>query len=492
MPSAERVTPVAAFSAGDLDPLHWLGSAASAAVGDVWKAAMIALWSAGMWVLGLAFKLIDAFTTPDLSTSGPLALILPYTFGIGAAVAVLLGLVQVGVAAIRRDGQSLGRVLIGIVQFGAVWIAYLTVAATVVTATAGLTRGLLDALLHVESFGDITASQGWPTNVNDTVVATVLGLCTVFVIFPASIGYVLIMVVREAALLILACTSPIAAAGLLSETTRSWFWRSLRWFIATVLIAPLAALVLGIGVQITRGTLATDAIVSTAARVGMAVTGCILMLIGAICPVLLFRLLAFVEPGTSSGAVMRQAWAANGGVAGVLAGRGSSHAHGSGADTAQGPGGVTQGEAAAAQMTATRFAGVGGVGGVGAAVLAKTVHGLGAAGANAAQIGSDVLSSAGVGHPAPYVGAGLGARTPGGGDGSSSTSSSGSVSTAPGGEDYGAAERGGAEMWTSDASPRDAQVASPFEPLVESSAAASSQSRAGPASRDRAGAGDGG
>ena len=27
-----------AFSLSDLNPLHWLGSAASAAVGDVWKA----------------------------------------------------------------------------------------------------------------------------------------------------------------------------------------------------------------------------------------------------------------------------------------------------------------------------------------------------------------------------------------------------------------------------------------------------------------------
>lgn len=401
MPNGPQGTRVLAFSVGDLNPLHWLGSAASAAVGDVWKAAMIALWSAGMWVLGLAFKLIDAFTTPDLSTSGPLALILPYTFGIGAAVAVLLAFVQIGAAAVRRDGRSLGRVLVGIVQFGAVWIAYLTVAATVVTATAGLTDGLLEALLHVGSFSGFTASQGWPTNVDDTVVATVLGLCTVFVIFPASIGYVLIMVVREAALLILACTSPIAAAGLLSEATRSWFWRSLRWFIATVLIAPLAALVLGIGVQITRGTLATNAVVSSAARVGMAVTGCILILIGAICPVLLFRLLAFVDPGTSSGAAMRQAFAAHGGVTGVLSGRDASSSHGSGGATAQDRGGASHGEAVAAQMTAARFATAGGVG---AAVAARTVHGLHTTGAKAALIGSDVLGSAGIGHQAPYFG----------------------------------------------------------------------------------------
>ena len=44
---------IEAFSLGSLNPLSWLGSAASQAVGDVWKAAMIALWSAGLWLLSL-------------------------------------------------------------------------------------------------------------------------------------------------------------------------------------------------------------------------------------------------------------------------------------------------------------------------------------------------------------------------------------------------------------------------------------------------------
>ena len=60
----------------DLNPISWLGDAASAAVADVWKAAMIALWSAGLWLLTLAFQIIDAFTTPDLSADGPMGAVL--------------------------------------------------------------------------------------------------------------------------------------------------------------------------------------------------------------------------------------------------------------------------------------------------------------------------------------------------------------------------------------------------------------------------------
>ena len=81
---------IVALSWGDLNPLKWLGKGAAAVATDAWKGAMTALWSAGLWILQLAFKIIDAFTTPDLSANGPLADVLPYTFAIGAMIAALV------------------------------------------------------------------------------------------------------------------------------------------------------------------------------------------------------------------------------------------------------------------------------------------------------------------------------------------------------------------------------------------------------------------
>jgi type IV secretion system protein TrbL len=413
---------VLAFSVGDLNPLKWLGSGASKLASDAWQSAMTALWSAGLWVLGLAFKIIDAFTTPDLSTSGPLAEVLPYMFAIGGFVAGLMALIQIGVALYRRDGESVARVIVGAVQFGAVWIGYLAMAALLVEAAAGLTTGLLQGLLHINDFASFSNSASWPRSIDDTVVATVLGLCTVFIVFPAAIGYILIMLVREAALLLLTATSPIAAGGLLAEGTRVWFWKSLRWFIATLLIAPLAAVILGIGVQVTQGTIAGHGD-KTAAAVGMAVTGCILILIGAICPLILFRLLAFVDPGTSSGAAMRQAFAAHGGVAGILGGRtaGGGDTAGSGAATKHDAGGRSQGEATADTQTTSRFSSL--LGGVGQ-LLGQGMQATGAIGTKATVIGSDVLGSAGVGHQAPYFGYESigGGAAPGGGHNGGGTS----------------------------------------------------------------------
>jgi type IV secretion system protein TrbL len=135
---------VEAFSLGDLNPLKWLGDAASAAVGDVWLSAMTGLWSAALWLLKLAFQIIDAFTTPDLSASGPMGSVLPTTLWLGATLAVIMMFVQLTVALIRRDGESMGRVLIGIAQFGFVWVAYLGLAAGFVAAAAGLEHGILN------------------------------------------------------------------------------------------------------------------------------------------------------------------------------------------------------------------------------------------------------------------------------------------------------------------------------------------------------------
>ena len=369
--------------------LKWLGGEASKAVGDVWKAAMIGLWSAGLWLLKLAFKIIDEFTTPDLSASGPMGAVLPTTLWIGATVAVLMMFVQLTVALIRRDGQSMGRVLLGVVQFGLVWIAYLGVAAGLVAAAAGLEHGILSGMLHADSFSNLDLSNSWPRQVGDVVVATVLGVLSMLLVIPAAFFYVLIMFVREAALIILVATAPISASGLLADAGKVWFWKSLRWFIACLLISPMIALVLGIGVKLSSGVV-SGAGDKTAAAAGMAVVGVVLIAIGCVCPLVLFRLMAFVDPGTGSGAALRQSWSDAGGLSGVVGG--GNQTAGSSAATETASDGRSGGEANAESATQSRLASM--LGPVGQGIHAATglAH-------RAVDLGTDVLGAAGVGHP---------------------------------------------------------------------------------------------
>jgi type IV secretion system protein TrbL len=214
------------------------------------------------------------------------------------------------------------------------------------------------------------------------------------------LGYVFIQLARCAALMILATTSAISAAGLTSEIGRTWFWKSLRWFISASLISPLAALVLGIGVKISQGVVAGSGD-KNAAAVGMALVSAMLILIGAVCPLIVFRMLAFVDPGTSSGAAVRTSFAASGGVAALIGGKGGGAGGGGSAGTAQDGGGRSMGESDADSQTQGRFA----------ASMNQLSGGLTTAGntmaagvSGSSNIGADVLGAAGVGHQAPFFG----------------------------------------------------------------------------------------
>jgi len=392
--------PAFGIDLGDFSPMKWLGDAAALATADGWKGAMVALWSAAMWALAVSFRVIDAFSNPDLSATGPLRAILPYTFAIGGFVAALMVLLQLGTIAWRRDGQSLARVLVGTAQFGAVWTVGLTAASAITAASAGLTKALLRALLNVDSFAAVATSFSGPREVTDTVAATVLGITGLLVVLPAALGYVFIQLARCAALMILATTSAISAAGLTSEIGRTWFWKSLRWFISASLISPLAALVLGIGVKISEGVVAGSGDKNTAA-VGMALVSCMLILIGAVCPLIVFRMLAFVDPGTSSGAAVRTSFAASGGVAALMGGKGGGADAGGSAGTRQDGGGRSMGEYDADSQTQGRFAQSMNRLGGGLTTAGNTMA---AAVSGSSAIGADVLGAAGVGHQAPYFG----------------------------------------------------------------------------------------
>ncbi len=375
----------------DLNPFHWVGSAAKAAAADAWQVAMTGLWSAGLWLQHTAFTVVDTLLTPDLTVPGPLGAVLPTTLWISAAVAGLMMTLQMAAALARRDGQSLARICLGVAQFGVVWVAYLGVAGGLVEAAAGLTRGIMAATLNTTTLSGVDLSSSWPKDVADLTQATVLGVLSLLLVIPAAFAYLLVMLVRETALIVLVATAPVAAGGLLSDTGRVWFWKTLRWFLACLLISPMAALLLGVGVKVSQGVIAAPGQSSAAQQTGMAVVGSVVIAVSAVSPLVLFRLLAFVDPGTASGAALRQSWSDTGGMTGLLSTPGGGPAAGRAA-TAAAPDGRSAGEAGAEAQTQSRLASTLGAAGTAIGMLSSAAH-------RAVDIGSDVLGQAGVGSP---------------------------------------------------------------------------------------------
>jgi len=380
------------------DPFGLLADAAGKVVADGWTAAMLGLWNAGLWALRVVLTMVDALLTPDLSEDGPAAVVYRTTFWLAGALVLVMLLIQVGLAAAHRNARNLATVLVGLAQFLVVWAAWVGFGVAVVTACGGLTRALMATLLKVDAW---SAWQPWqPFTISDGIdgtVATVLGLLGL-VLWLAAVAHLLVMLTRAGALVVLAALTPAAAAGLVSDAGRSWFWKSLRWFLAAAFAPVLMVLMLGVGVQLTTGV-ATGLAAGPAKAVGTALPGVLLILIASVAPLALFKLLAFVDPNTSSGAALRTGLADTGGVRGLLAGAPTQESSGGPA----GPGGRSSGEAAADDATAARLtaaqAGLlrtaGGAPGNTAASALGVLHNLGS---RATAVGSDLTNQMGVGH----------------------------------------------------------------------------------------------
>lgn len=387
------------------DPFGTLANEAVKLIAQGWTAIMLALWNCGLWLLRLVMTFMDAFLTPDLSETGPAAALYRTTFWIGGAVTLIVCLVQLGVAALRRDGKSLAQLLIGVGQFAVVWVAIVTYAVVLVAAAGGLTTSLMDALLNVTTW---STWQPWTPfdvkDVTDAVLATLLGVMGVFLLL-AAIGHFFIMIVRGAALLILVATSPIAAAGLVGDLGRGWFWKTFRWLHAAAFTPPLVVLVMGIGVQLASGV-AVGGSSSVETSVGTAFPAVMLICASVVSPLALFKMLAFVDPGTATGAQLRAGWAAAGGLQGVLTGRGGGGDTGSAAASASSPDGRSSGEASAEAAQSSRVAGAvaGGAGRLGpvGGLLAGGIGAVMGTGSAAVGIGADVTNQMGAGHNSYY------------------------------------------------------------------------------------------
>ncbi|MGH2895289.1 MAG: hypothetical protein ACRDPM_18770, partial [Solirubrobacteraceae bacterium] len=95
------------------NPFSALAGAASDAAGSVatnlWTAAMLAIWNAGLFFFRLILNLMDSWLTPDLSIDGPAGSVYQYCFWLAGSLMVIFLIGQLGLAAFRRDAKLLGR-----------------------------------------------------------------------------------------------------------------------------------------------------------------------------------------------------------------------------------------------------------------------------------------------------------------------------------------------------------------------------------------------
>lgn len=410
------------------NPFGGLASTAANIVTQGWIAACLSLWQAGLWMLRLMLWVMDKLLTIDVSADGPGHDVYSVTLWIALTLVTVIAAMQIGVAAIRRDGKGLVRAGAGVggfVMATASWYGY---AAVLVTSTAFLTQYLASSLLSVTSWAKWEPfAQFDVKQITDGWLAAVLAFMGLLM-WAAAIGHGVVLLARDASLLILIAVGPITAAGLPSEgQMRNWFWKSVRWLHAAAFMPPLMVLVMGIGVKFASGVAAgmSSGVLDS---MGTAVISVLLICVAVVSPLALFKLLAFVDPGTSSGAAARAGLSAIGGIGGLLSGGGQSGGDSAATKTSS-DGTSSQGEASVDSATASRISSLGGplgVIGTGLGALTKV-------GAMGASTLTDVTNQGGVGHNT-YQPDYVSGDGPSGSQGSSPQSSQAEGSDGPAGE----------------------------------------------------------
>ncbi|MFR9802600.1 hypothetical protein ACL02T_09895 [Pseudonocardia sp. RS010] len=390
---------------------------------------MKAVWAAALWLLRGAFELVDALlgfgdgsnlvdADGRLSGDSPLAGVWPTLLWISGVVALGLFFWQLTTTA-ARGGAGFWRAVSGPVAYGIAIAMTFGIVAALLGGAEGLTTLLLEKGLDAANFQTLLTEGemktvfadnpelGLASQADETVRAVILGLIALFGVIPAAVGFALQMIFRQAVIWILLATIPITAAGLMTQTTSTWFWRSLRWMLAAILMKPALALVLVIGVNL----------MAAPTGVGGLLVGTGVLLVAVFCPMTIYRLLAFVEPGTQAGLALRSLGSSGSGSgSGAGSGGGSSAEEANTArfDAASGGAGGGAGGGAAGGGAAAGGSGGAAAGGAGAAA--------GAAGGFAA-VGAAVSGAA---HGASnYANSQMDASGIGGGAGGSRHASSG-------------------------------------------------------------------
>lgn len=456
-----------------------LGGVAGDIAQSAFSDAMQMVWDGSIWLLKGAFDLADKISQVNPSTitgrtaddgglPGPgdaasvdVSSLWSSMIWLAAMIALGLFFYQLITVALR-GGRGMFRAVTGPAQFGIALAITTGVVAILLTAADGLTQLFLSSLSEQGNFtsaleNPIVADRFGENpdlgEVEEGVRSMVLGLAAVFGVIPAAVGFALQMIFRAAAIMVLIAAIPVAAACLAADSTASVFWRTVRWIFAAVLMKPALALVLVIGVNV----------MARAEGVAGLLAGTAVLLVSLFCPMVIYRLLAFVDPGTGAGMAMRS-FGSSGGSGSAGSDGGSSEAinvarqmqsSSSGAGPATGGGGELGGSTAASPAAAGRAAGTGSGAGAGAgggaaaggagggAAAGGAAAGLGAAGgvAGAAIVGgylatkgaaqaaggyaSSQMAQTGVGHPGPAPGGG-----PGGGQISAAAGGAYSSSTA--------------------------------------------------------------
>ncbi|MFD0563963.1 hypothetical protein ACFQ2M_19565 [Kitasatospora saccharophila] len=180
---------------------------------------------------------------PDLASNGVRS-VYAISLGIAALVACLLVIGQVVRTAVTHDGRPLATAAVGLGKAVLAFMLTLIVASTTLVASDELTKYIVDSSLGgQQAFSDkIAKLVAWnPGNsVSLLLILAIIGILLTLVLWFE-------MLLRGAAIAVLIATSPISAAGQVSDSTKTWWSKLVSMTIQLIILKPIIALVFALG-----------------------------------------------------------------------------------------------------------------------------------------------------------------------------------------------------------------------------------------------------
>lgn len=345
------------MACGITDLTGCVGDVVGSAVTSVWDNICQSFGDAATSMLqsfGNAFASTD---TVDLGSDGVRS-VYALSLGIAGTVAALLLLWQVLRTVWTHDGNAIAQGLVGV---GKAALAFLL--------TLGVTTAGVEAADDVTKF---IVQRGFGTDAAlgqklGALFAANLGSAPTLLMIMALLGIIITVVLwfellmRGAAIAILVATSPIAAAGQVNDSTKSWWSKLVSATIQLIILKPIIALVFMLGFKVS----------SQSSGIQGTLTGLLILLLAVFAWPSVARFFAFASVAVGGAAGL-------GGLLGFASGRaaaagGASHGGGSSTGFSQ----VAEARTAAAKSAlgigpAIGGFGSAGIGGAGADAVKQT------------------------------------------------------------------------------------------------------------------------
>lgn len=241
---------------GITDPLGCVGQLVGSTASSAWDAICLSFAAAADGLLKAFAHAFTAIPPVDLTSPG-VKNVYAISLGAAAAIAAMLLLGQVVHTAFTHDGTALAAGLTGIGKAAAAFLLTLAVASAAVTAADSLTSYIIRRSFgsaarltaRITTLLSFTTGTGHPGEEIAGGASLLLLLSVIAIVLILVLWFELLL--RNAAIGVLVATSPIAAAGMASAPSRSWWPRMAAATGQLIILKPVIALVFALGLEFT-------------------------------------------------------------------------------------------------------------------------------------------------------------------------------------------------------------------------------------------------